>query len=328
MDCIIIPEIDGNETYCNITTTWKPRFTSPAVWIVPGILAFTLLIISLVQRYSSAKLHRYFLTNDYPFSLRHLDNPFGSWEHFKNFVEMILIYAGLIWDSIDVCLDARYFLDLENPENGVLDSRIYRNENAVNAVYAFALLGILKIPFSVKILTSFDMNAKPDKMKNLNCVLIFIVEDCVENFLEYFYGEKYSMEGQYAWYMIVVDVVLLLIVIAELPTIINFVGMVYRGDVQHECKDWMFLLTVFVTFSAVLAASTIRLFGALYQAITGKIDKGCLQVINGRLIQTPFTTGGQCMRRFEYVFIICNFLPVVGLIILSLFKAHWTYNIA
>ena len=69
-------------------------------------------------------------------------------------------------------------------------------------------------------------------------------------------------------------------------------------------------------YLSVIAATVIRLFGALYQAITGKIDKGCLQVIDGKLYQTPFTFWGQCMRTVEYAFIVLNFYPILGFIVL------------
>ena len=43
---------------------------------------------------------------------------------------------------------------------------------------------------------------------------------------------------------------------------------------------------------------------AFYQAYTGELDVGCLQVIDGRLMQTPFKSGGMCMRTWEYVFVL------------------------
>ena len=228
---------------------------------------------------------------------------------------MILIYAGLIWDCIDVTLDAKYFLDLENPDKGVLDPRVYRNTHALNAIYAFSLIGILKIPVSVMLLTDGETREATDIFRCFNSLLIFLAQDCVENFLQYFYGEKYSMDGQYAWYMVGVDAVLILILIAQVSTIVSAVRSIV-GEENTLSKHRMMITVASFTFLSAFAASVIRLSGALYQAITGKIDKGCLLVVDGKLVQNPFTSRGQCMRTFEYFFIVLNFLPILGFIVI------------
>ena len=81
-------------------------------------------------------------------------------------------------------------------------------------------------------------------------------------------------------------------------------------------RDSISKILLTLKYTSVVAASVIRLSGSLYQAITGKIDKGCLEVVDGKLVQTPFTSGGQCMRTFEYGFIVFNFLPVAVLIVM------------
>eukprot|EP00111_Clytia_hemisphaerica_P020889 TCONS_00061605-protein len=65
----------------------------------------------------------------------------------------------------------------------------------------------------------------------------------------------------------------------------------------------------------------LRLFGAFYQNHYGKLDDHCVAVVNGRLIQTPFTSyPGNCMRIWEYIFMVCNFVPLLFYIVgLALF---------
>ena len=308
--CVTIPQIDGDVTYCNITQTWQPRVTSHLFMVVPTLLAFVLLIGMLVRQY---KVNYWdFCVEQYPFCLANIKGMFKSCKGFIAGVTTIGIYAGLIWDCVDVCLDSKYFLDLENPENGVLDSRIYRNTNILNAIYAFAILGVLKIPLSVWLVTSGTNLEKINwkLLKSFNIALVFIAEDCIENFLEYFYGEKYSIEGQYAVYMVVVDVVITLIFFAQLPMAIYWLR---EGKSESAWVAWL----PFALLLGVIVSGVMRIYGALYQAVTGKLDNGCLQLLDGRLTQTPFTVNNQCMRIFEYLFIVFNFLPLIVGVIMS-----------
>ena len=192
MFCVDIPELDGNATYCKIIYAWEPRVTSTAVWIVPGLISLTVFIITMVCRYILDKSE--FWNDEQPFAFTHLRRPYRSFDGLRKCLTMILIYAGLSWDCIDVTLDAKYFLDLENPKNGVLDPRVYRDTHALNAIYGIALIGILKIPLSVWLLTDSNMKDDAYLIKCNNSVLIFLAKDSFENFLEYFYGEKYSMD--------------------------------------------------------------------------------------------------------------------------------------
>ena len=54
MVCVDIPEINGTTSYCQVFHTWEPRVTSPLVWILPGLIAFTVLVFSMLRQYISA----------------------------------------------------------------------------------------------------------------------------------------------------------------------------------------------------------------------------------------------------------------------------------
>ena len=307
MVCVVIPQIDGNVSYCNITSTWQPRVTSSIIVIVPTIMAAALLLLTLIWR-RSKKID--FWDGRYAFSISHFKGMFRSYTGFMSGLTMMGIYMGLAWDIVDVSLDSKYFLDLENPSNGVLDSRIYRNSHALNAIYCFSLLGVVKVPFSVWIITS-EMSAKVNDrplLTSANAALVFLSEDCVENLVEYFYGEKYSMDGQYASYTIAMSVIITCLYLAKLPLVLKCFRQIESDESAPE--KLIVSLGMLMPICIVLAG-IMRIYGALYQAITGKLDIGCVKVDNGRLIQTPFTSGGQCMRTFEYFFIVFNFLPIV-----------------
>ena len=45
--CVAIPIIEGDVSYCNITTVWQARVTSPAAYIVPPIIPAILGLLML-----------------------------------------------------------------------------------------------------------------------------------------------------------------------------------------------------------------------------------------------------------------------------------------
>ena len=106
--------------------------------------------------------------------------------------------------------------------------------------------------------------------------------------------------------MIVLDVLMTLKLLYKLFSSVDKLlktrSYTFHGVIQSHC---------IVCIVSVIMAAVMRVYGALYQAVTGKLDKGCLQVFKGRLVQTPFTINNECMRKFEYLFIICNALPIV-----------------
>ena len=55
----------------------------------------------------------------------------------------------MVYDVYDVYSDCYYFWQIENVDNTVLDKHIYRNEHINNAIYVFAIFGVLKSFFII-----------------------------------------------------------------------------------------------------------------------------------------------------------------------------------
>ena len=84
------------------------------------------------------------------------------------------------------------FYQLEKGD--LLDDVIHRNIYVNNAIFAFAVLGMVKMLLSVMWLWRFTSGAHRFNMKVtklFNYVTVYLFEDCCEMFLEYFFIEKY-----------------------------------------------------------------------------------------------------------------------------------------
>lgn len=244
-----------------------------------------------------------------------------------NYLLKLRLLGKLAGECVDVGMDAYYFLDLESLDRN-FNRHIYRNANVLNAIYAFAWMGLLKIPIIVwlaarkkqKVDNAQRRHPSPsrnDPMKTdwvfFGFMLVnFLFQDCPESFLEYFYGEKYSIGEDYAAYMMAKDCVFLV------PYL--FTGMkVFKrfkhffDNVPHDkriASDWgrgAMVVLCSVPFMLVPVAMMIRASSTLYHIRRGKLDEGCLAVVNGRLVQNPFAA--TCLRSWEMAFIACNFLP-------------------
>ena len=52
----------------------------------------------------------------------------------------------------------------------------------------------------------------------------------------------------------------------------------------------------------VTSVHSLRVGGAFYQYFTGKLNRSCFDVSNGKIFQTPFTSG--CLREVDYAIMV------------------------
>ena len=69
----------------------------------------------------------------------------------------------------------------------MIDAGIYRNEWVINLIYVFALLGLVKVAITLHILRTKRDHVSLFAAKNLCYTVGFLMEDCGEMFLEYFF---------------------------------------------------------------------------------------------------------------------------------------------
>jgi len=246
-----------------------------------------------------------------------------------NYLLKLRLLGKLAWECVDVGMDAYYFLDLESLDQS-LNRHIYRNANVLNAIYSFAWMGLLKTPIIIwlsarekqKVDNTKKEHPSPkrnDPMKTdwvfLGIMLVnFLFEDCPESFLEYFYGEKYSIGEDYAAYMMAKDCVLLVPYLFDGMKVFKrfehfFDNVPDDKRIASNWGRWAMVVLCSVPFIMVPVAMMIRASSTLYHIRRGKLDEGCLAVVNGRLVQNPFAA--TCLRSWEMAFIACNFLPCV-----------------
>lgn len=103
-----------------------------------------------------------------------------------------LSYGHIIWDAIDVTIDAFLFYQLELEE--LLNANITCNSNVNNAILAFAVIGTLTM--FIWFILPIKLYEKPERyfqqIKQIVSVFTFTFEDGPELILEYFYIKKRS----------------------------------------------------------------------------------------------------------------------------------------
>ena len=245
---------------------------------------------------------------------------------------VILPLLKLTWDAIDVVLDLYIFYEIE--KGNILHKAIIRNTYVNNAILVFALIGCLKILLCVLNIQRFleRVDVLPDVggqkhllqtfkvQKAQNHLITFFFEDCAELFLEYFFIEKYIMEYP-SPVLIIKDIILAIIALGCL--IIDAVfGISILCKSQKQFKQHLmseqkhdfiseYKSKYAYTFGgSVLVAliNFLRVGGAGYQYITGKLHPNCLEIVDGVLVQTPFAEG--CLREVDYLILLFNFLPI------------------
>ena len=249
------------------------------------------------------------------------------------FTIVVLTNLKLLWDAIDVTIDAYLFYQLETGK--VIHENIYRNVHVNNAILAFSVLGCLKILFWIRIMGSMMMMEAAGVLEDRRNVRLlshqklyflggtFIFEDGPELILEYFFVEKY-MSKQLTWYLFASDIIFCAI---SLYTIVESSFFLQSGLSSRLRKSfykgryYKVKTCSSVFWYAIINSSSLligllwflRAGGAGYQYITGKLKRSCFVVKNGFLIQTPFTKG--CLREVDYFIIALSGISLLCSII-------------
>lgn len=248
--------------------------------------------------------------------------------------------AIMLYDGFDVMLDFYYFYKLEMLEGNLLDNRITRNTHVNNAILAFAILGFLKCALIcaannyiwVHTQRAFrKLSNSPQENKAIveGCkqgtvvvvsagvaLIALIFEDGVEIVLEYFYADKYASKS--SWYILVNATVMvvkdLLLLLSDLKEF--FTKLFWSGNRKYSVKRRQYgVMYVFMKMPLFFIA-TSKIFRAIcswQQSRTGIINKNCLEVIGGALIQTPFAK--DCLTSNEQS--ILNFVIISGFFVLN-----------
>ena len=237
---------------------------------------------------------------------------------------IVLTNLKLLWDALDVTMDAYLFYQLETGK--VIHEYIYRNIHVNNAILAFSVLGCLKILFWLRVIgmgKSARMKGLKTKesLKQLKLYFVagtFIFEDGPELILEYFFVEKY-MSKQLTWYLFARDIVLCIIslytlVISSLVLLpgLNRIKQYNRGKNDKRRRGSIIFEFVIRNICNVFIGLLLflRAGGAGYQYVTGKLRRSCFTTENGFLIQTPFTVG--CMRGVDYFIIVLSGISILS----------------
>ena len=237
---------------------------------------------------------------------------------------IVLTNLKLLWDALDVTIDAYLFYQLETGK--VIHEYIYRNIHVNNAILAFSVLGCLKILFWLRVIGMGksagmkDLKTK-ENLKQLKLYFVagtFIFEDGPELILEYFFVEKY-MSKQLTWYLFARDIVLCIIslytlVISSLVLLpgLNRIKQYIRGKNDKRRRGSIICQFVIRNICNVFIGLLLflRAGGAGYQYVTGKLRRSCFSTENGFLIQTPFTVG--CMRGVDYFIIVLSGISILS----------------
>ena len=293
-----MPVYESNKTFCGVNTTWIPRLSNTSAIIscaVPTVVAWFFVLGNL---YHIKKV--------------------TTW---KGLRIIALVYVSkIIWEAIDVTLDAYLFYQLEMGE--ILDKNIIRNTNVNNAILAFAVFGCIKISFwycapiylqvreenwkdDIDLRNNEDKD-KEDQIPRLKYYMIlftFYFEDGPELILEYHYIEKYVTDVQPLWYLFFKDVVIALISFYMIVDVL----------VNYYCKQGAFAeCNISINVILIGTLMLIRVGAAGYQYITGKLERSCFVVNDTKLFQTPFASG--CLREVDYAIIVICFLLLLMLI--------------
>ena len=187
----------------------------------------------------------------------------------------------------------------------------------------------------------FTSKTDHSELKKTNSILVFTLEDCIENFLEYFYIEKYNIGGSRISYTMMLKILKNIVMYGFkfyssmnslkknrkaydkwYPQLQEYSRQKEKDQFKKDLKRGLIVDFLFyhLSFLFISIASFMRFYGVLYQKHYGKLDDHCVAVVDGRLIQTPFTTYPDCMRLWEYFYVLFNFYPLFGFIIFYLHK--------
>ena len=116
-------------------------------------------------------------------------------------VYFLTIFTTL-FDVFDVFMDFSMGYKLEIGD--VIDSHIYRNVWVINFIFVFAFLGVIKIAICLHILRNKRDKVPLFEAKSQCYCIGFLLEDCGEMFLEYFYIETYLTSAVgITWFLLI-----------------------------------------------------------------------------------------------------------------------------
>ena len=323
--CSLLPNTScctfAGNTFCGVNNTWEATVSKPTAIVaavIPTLLAWIFTLRGIGNIFKYGEMYNDFLD---------LWNESGA-SRFKKiirlFIPIILLpISKFVWDAVDVTLDCYLFYQLEVGTD-LMNQVIYRNVHVNKAILAFAILGCLKIPFVIAPFgkEKVDHTKVPDgnihedvsrRIKNRKAyafIVTYVVEDCCELLLEYFYIEKYFTDEP-AWYMIAKDVVIACICFYTLlDALVTSCQICQLGDEYHkrEGSDGCDYLYHFIPIICIGWVTAMRVAGAIYQYTIGTVKYKCFDIADGKLLQTPFQTA--CLREVDYAILLLMFVPV------------------
>ena len=235
---------------------------------------------------------------------------------------VLLAFLKMLYDIYDVYTDCEYYYKYENL--GLVHRGIYRNEAVSFSILVFAISGMVKVIVAALFLVMTSLDVKDEDhesfsgIRYIDGMVLFIMEDCAENFLEYFYIEKFAVGGEGITHTMIIKI-FINVLMYGFTFYKALKEMRWSVDSRNEIKSetmigtWFDFVFFLFPLMFICFGNFLRLFGAFFQDRYGKLDDNCVAVVDGRLIQTPFTNyPGNCMRIWEYFFIIFNFYPLFG----------------
>ena len=294
--CVDLPIRDANRSFCGIASKWEPRISK-----VGGIFACSVLtLISLV-------LTIFIFIKTW----KTMIEIFANETVLNSCLGYALFYGKLLFDVVDVAFDSSLFYRLELGQ--LIDENITRNNHVNNSILAFAAIGSVKlIFFHLPFNDDYEDQESLNEIKEKIIWFGFFLEDGPELFLEYFYIEKY-VTLQPPWYLFTRDILLALISFYMVCNACkSFTNNTDIGYGSLNCKAALSLIIgIFHYPNCVLLVSVLMLLrvgGAGYQYVTGKLTRECFVVENGILLQIPFSHG--CLREIDYAIIVLGCILV------------------
>ena len=207
--CVRIETEQGYQEICNITQCWVPRMERHVALLITFFPVGMSALISLYGLYLllpglNKEFRKGFPTlSGSKFVFRCLCRVLlFAWKVSVLFLNVyFLTIFSTLFDVFDVYMDFLMGYRLEMGE--VINKHIYRNEWVINFIFAFAFLGVIKVMITLHILRNKSDRVTLFDAKNLCYCVSFLLEDCGEMFLEYFYIENYlSQNSGTPWFLL------------------------------------------------------------------------------------------------------------------------------
>ena len=297
--CVDLPIHDANRTFCGISTKWKPRINKTGgifACVIPTLMSWTFTFLVVI------KLRK------------KIEQSFEDMPIIRVCYGYVLFYGKLLWDAVDVTLDSYLFYQLELGQ--VIDENITRNTHVNNSILAFAIIGSAKVLFFLLFgINDQERDQEHLEISKLNQMwYVFLFEDGPELILEYFYVEKY-VSSRPPWYLFVRDILLAFISLHIACNVLKWLFCEARDvtvptDVPGKPSIALEFPKLFTFFSSLIGVLMfLRVGGAGYQYVTGRLTRGCFHVQDGMLLQNPFSEG--CLREVDYLIIILSCLLLI-----------------